>query len=154
MDEYWNQFLNWISSIYQDQTPRIAPRVEDRYAESYRKQPYEDMGRTVSGVIQRKRPGRKNASIGRYISDTDTIYKEYQDNKYGTRTSPYIASNKDKNKKKYKELKDRYDRAWEIAADTDIDDVKYNRIGAYRNQAPTVGNLFNQFLEFLDIPTK
>lgn len=138
MEEYWNLFLNWLSSIgqryadYQDQKymnnqklyPR-SPRAEDRYAESTYGIGYNasfPMGYPIEeikqdhgdkGFFDTKKPAR----IYRYINEPgDTVYAEdspQYDILYGAarRHSTRKASTKRPRGDEYEVLR----RRWNIA---------------------------------------
>ena len=108
MEEYWNQFLNWLNSVgyrynnyirqreakqdreYQDNMRNypVAPRAEDRYANSWYGEGTEahfPMSHITEQITQRKNPSEgislfndfRPSSIYRYVKDPgDTVYVE------------------------------------------------------------------------------
>lgn len=123
MEEYWNQFLQWLGLVgQQQQQPRIAPRAEDRYANSYRHYPGDDVfdpmiPGTKHSVIQDTTWRYRPAWIMRNINDGDTVYTENPEQKrrISHQAVKRRASSKDKNRSEYNILKRRFNTAWKLA---------------------------------------
>ena len=125
MGEYWNQFLQWLGFVgQQQQQSRIAPRVEDRFANSYRYYEGDNVFNTLKypgsnrGVMQDAAWNYRPAWIMRNIDNNgDTLYVENPEQKRGFNrsTKRRSASNRDKNRKEYDILKRRFNTAWNIA---------------------------------------
>ena len=137
MEEYWNQFLNWINTVgrFASFQPypgnRIAPPAEVRYANSHKiagSRPGFPMSYDVEGIEADSNGGglsslmshqQRPAKIIRYITEPgDTVYEEYPESalKYGL---DYRYSRKASTKKprgnNYKVLKRRYNTAEQLA---------------------------------------
>ena len=122
MDEYWNNFLNWLNNIVNPPI-RIAPRVQDRYANSYRAYSDDDVfDPTIPGekrsVLTKKQPWWRQGFIMQNINDGDTTYTERPNQKMGfNRNRIRKASSKDKDRREYEILRRRFNDAWRIAND-------------------------------------
>lgn len=120
MEEWYNNFLSWLDNIMNPPT-RIAPRAEDRYANSYRAYPDDPVfDPAIPGikhsVITDPRSWWRPGWIMQNIDNGDTTYTENPQQKMGfNRTIRRSASSKDKNKKEYNILKRRFNTAWKIA---------------------------------------
>ena len=124
MEEYWNQFLNWLGFVsQQQQQPRIAPRAEDRFANSRRYYEGDDVFNAIiypgsnRGVMQDTAWNYRPAWIMRNINNGDTLYVEKPEQKRGFNKDAVRrqARSKDKNRKEYNILKRRFNTAWNLA---------------------------------------
>lgn len=139
MEEYWNQFLNWLNVVgsrltYQDYPgQRIAPRAEDRYANSIMFEesiPGITGSRKVKGVRQLNNSGnalsgafssqRRPAQIFSYINEPgDTVIEEHPESalKWGIFDYyyPRKASTKNQKGNTYKILSRRLKTARKLA---------------------------------------
>ena len=130
MEEYWNLFLNWLNSLGELNQQRnimpLAPRAEDRYANSFRINSDDpwfsnninyNQNSEKAGVFQEAPYSMSPAYITREIQRDDTLYRESPEYKKASFViaKKRTATNKDKNKNEYNTLKKRFNTAWKLA---------------------------------------